>query len=162
MGSGLGWALREGGHDVVTSLAGRSLRTARLAKQAGLRIAARPVDVVAQADVIMVVTPPGAAVDAATEIAAMATAPGVAERLTRAARCVPTELAEAVCKRTRAGTCPVTTRRTGLDHRPFASGWCWYEPVEVRLTGRSVWAHVGRLAGYHSDRGGAKSHVSPK
>ncbi|HEY9482694.1 MAG TPA: NAD(P)-binding domain-containing protein, partial [Micromonosporaceae bacterium] len=53
MGSGLGWALREGGHDVVTSLAGRSGRTVRLAENAGLRIASRPVDVVAEADVIL-------------------------------------------------------------------------------------------------------------
>ncbi|MET8147906.1 NAD(P)-binding domain-containing protein [Actinoplanes sp. NPDC049668] len=72
MGSGLGWALREGGHDVVTSLAGRSARTARLAQAAGLRVVARPADVVAEADVILVVTPPGAAADAAAEIAAMA------------------------------------------------------------------------------------------
>src|SRR4051812_36763511 len=86
MGSGLGWALREGGHDVVTSLAGRSARTARLAEAAGLRIAPGPADVVAEADVILVVTPPGSAVDAATEIATMATAPGVAERLARAGR----------------------------------------------------------------------------
>jgi 3-hydroxyisobutyrate dehydrogenase-like beta-hydroxyacid dehydrogenase len=81
MGSGLGWALREGGHDVVTSLSGRSARTARLAAEAGLRIASRPVDVVAEADVILVVTPPGAAIDAATEIAAMAATPSVIERL---------------------------------------------------------------------------------
>jgi len=70
MGSGLGWALREGGHDVVTSLAGRSERTAQLAREAGLRIAARPADVLAEADVVLVVTPPGAAVAAAQEIAA--------------------------------------------------------------------------------------------
>jgi 3-hydroxyisobutyrate dehydrogenase-like beta-hydroxyacid dehydrogenase len=80
MGSGLGWALRAGGHDVVTSLAGRSARTARLAHDAGLRIAASPVDVLAEADVILVVTPPGAAVDAATEIAALAATPSVAAR----------------------------------------------------------------------------------
>lgn len=86
MGSGLGWALREGGHDVVTSLAGRSTRTASLAESAGLRIASRPVDVLAEADVILVVTPPGAAVDAATEIATMAASPRVAERLARAGR----------------------------------------------------------------------------
>ena len=70
MGSGLGWALREGGHDVVTSLAGRSARTASLAREAGLRIVARPADVLAEADVVLVVTPPGAAVAAAREIAA--------------------------------------------------------------------------------------------
>jgi 3-hydroxyisobutyrate dehydrogenase-like beta-hydroxyacid dehydrogenase len=72
MGSGLGWALREGGHDVVTSVAGRSARSARLAADAGLRLAPSPADVVAQADVILVVTPPGAALDAAAELAATA------------------------------------------------------------------------------------------
>ncbi|MEU4243762.1 NAD(P)-binding domain-containing protein [Actinoplanes sp. NPDC026619] len=70
MGSGLGWALRAGGHDVVTSLAGRSARTAGLAREAGLRTLPGLADVVAEADVILVVTPPGAAIDAATEIAA--------------------------------------------------------------------------------------------
>jgi len=78
--------LRGGGHDVVTTLAGRSPRTARLAENAGLRIASGLVDVVAEADVILVVTPPGAAVDAATEIATMAASPSVAERLARAGR----------------------------------------------------------------------------
>ncbi|WP_344518945.1 NAD(P)-binding domain-containing protein, partial [Paractinoplanes durhamensis] len=72
MGSGLGWALRAGGHDVVTSLAGRSARTAGLVRAAGLRVVARPADAIAEADVILVVTPPGAAIDAATEIAALA------------------------------------------------------------------------------------------
>src|SRR5689334_15143120 len=72
MGSGLGWALREGGHDVVTSLEGRSARTARLAAEAGLRIVARPADVLAGSDIVLVVTPPGAAVEAATAIAALA------------------------------------------------------------------------------------------
>jgi 3-hydroxyisobutyrate dehydrogenase-like beta-hydroxyacid dehydrogenase len=86
MGSGLGWALREGGHDVVTSLANRSPRTARLAHNAGLRVASSLVNVLAEADVILVVTPPGVAVDAATEIATMAASSSVAERLARAGR----------------------------------------------------------------------------
>lgn len=86
MGSGLGWALREGGHDVLTSLAGRSPRTARLAHNAGLRIASSPVDVLAEADVILIVTPPGVALAAAAEIAAMAASSSVAERLARAGR----------------------------------------------------------------------------
>jgi 3-hydroxyisobutyrate dehydrogenase-like beta-hydroxyacid dehydrogenase len=72
MGSGLGWALREGGHDVVTSLEGRSARTARLVEAAGLRVLPRAADVLAEADVVLVVTPPGAAVDAAREIAGLA------------------------------------------------------------------------------------------
>lgn len=84
MGSGLGWALREGGHDVITSLARRSARTARLSTDAGLRIVPRPVDVIAQADVILVVTPPGAALAAASDIAAMAATPDASQRLARA------------------------------------------------------------------------------
>ncbi|MDI6097212.1 NAD(P)-binding domain-containing protein [Actinoplanes sp. NEAU-A12] len=84
MGSGLGWALREGGHDVVTSLAGRSARTARLADAAGLRVVPGLADVVTEADVILVVTPPGAAVGAAGDIATTAAIPHVAERLARA------------------------------------------------------------------------------
>lgn len=70
MGSGLGWALREGGHDVVTTLAGRSARTARFAGQAGLRVVAGLEDVLAEAEIVLVVTPPGAAIEAATTIAA--------------------------------------------------------------------------------------------
>lgn len=86
MGSGLGWALRKGGHDVVTSLAGRSDRTARLATDAGLRVVARPADVLLQADVILVVTPPGAALAAATDIADLASAPEVSSRCTEQGR----------------------------------------------------------------------------
>ena len=70
MGSGLGWALREGGHDVVTTLAGRSARTARFAGEAGLRVVAGLEDVLAEAEMVLVVTPPGAAIEAATTIAA--------------------------------------------------------------------------------------------
>jgi 3-hydroxyisobutyrate dehydrogenase-like beta-hydroxyacid dehydrogenase len=42
--------------------------------------------VLGEADVILVVTPPGAAIDAAAEIATMAAAPSVAERLARVGR----------------------------------------------------------------------------
>jgi 3-hydroxyisobutyrate dehydrogenase-like beta-hydroxyacid dehydrogenase len=83
MGSGLGWALREGGHDVITSLEGRSPRTGRLAAAAGLRIVARPAEVVAEADVILVVTPPAVAMDVAAEIATMAATRSIAPRLAR-------------------------------------------------------------------------------
>jgi 3-hydroxyisobutyrate dehydrogenase-like beta-hydroxyacid dehydrogenase len=76
MGSGLGWALREGGHDVVTSLAGRSARTARMVADAGLRVLPAPADVLVEADVVLVVTPPGAAVDAASALAALAATVG--------------------------------------------------------------------------------------
>ena len=60
MGSGLVWALREGGARVVTTLEGRSPRTARLARAAGLDLLPALADVLATADVVLVVTPPGA------------------------------------------------------------------------------------------------------
>lgn len=69
MGAGLGWALREGGASVVTTLAGRSARTARLVADAGLTVLDSLDAVVAAADVILVVTPPAAARDAASAIA---------------------------------------------------------------------------------------------
>lgn len=69
MGSGLGWALREGGARVVTTLEGRSPRTARLATAAGLDLLPMLVDVLRAADVVLIVTPPGAARAAAATIA---------------------------------------------------------------------------------------------
>src|SRR5262245_27949557 len=69
MGSGLGWALREGGESVVTTLAGRSTRTGTLARQAGLEILEDLDAVVRAADVVLVVVPPEAALAAATSIA---------------------------------------------------------------------------------------------
>jgi 3-hydroxyisobutyrate dehydrogenase-like beta-hydroxyacid dehydrogenase len=68
MGSGLGWALREGGARVVTTLAGRSARTRKLVADTGLE----PLDsldaVVAAADVILIVVPPDAARKAAAAL----------------------------------------------------------------------------------------------
>jgi 3-hydroxyisobutyrate dehydrogenase-like beta-hydroxyacid dehydrogenase len=72
MGSGIGAALRRNGHRVLTTVAGRSPRTARLVAQAGLETVPDLVTVVNQSDVILVVTPPGAALDAARDIAAVA------------------------------------------------------------------------------------------
>jgi 3-hydroxyisobutyrate dehydrogenase-like beta-hydroxyacid dehydrogenase len=77
MGAGLGWALREGGARVVTSVADRSPRTKRLAEAAGLELLPDLEAVVATADVILLVTPPGAAVEAAAAV-------GEAARRTRA------------------------------------------------------------------------------
>jgi 3-hydroxyisobutyrate dehydrogenase-like beta-hydroxyacid dehydrogenase len=69
MGAGLGWALREGGARVVATVRGRSDRTRRLAEQAGLELLPTLFDVVAIADVVLSVTPPGQAVAAAQTIA---------------------------------------------------------------------------------------------
>jgi 3-hydroxyisobutyrate dehydrogenase-like beta-hydroxyacid dehydrogenase len=72
MGSGLGWALRDGGARVVSTVEGRSARTARLAAQNGLELLPTLVDTVAAADVVLVVTPPSEALDAARKVASAA------------------------------------------------------------------------------------------
>lgn len=69
MGTGLGWALREGGATVVTTLAGRSARTARFVADAGLTVLDSLDAVLAEVSVLLVVTPPAAAPDAAHAIA---------------------------------------------------------------------------------------------
>src|ERR1700754_1165605 len=72
MGAALGWALREGGMRVVTTLEGRSNRTARLAVAAGLELLPTLTNVLHAAQFVLVVTPPGAARAAADSIRASA------------------------------------------------------------------------------------------
>jgi 3-hydroxyisobutyrate dehydrogenase-like beta-hydroxyacid dehydrogenase len=72
MGAGLGGALRGGGERVVATVRGRSGRTRRLAEEAGLELLPSLDEVVAAADVVLVVTPPGEAVAAAEAIRAAA------------------------------------------------------------------------------------------
>jgi 3-hydroxyisobutyrate dehydrogenase-like beta-hydroxyacid dehydrogenase len=77
MGAGLGWALRRGGARVVATAEGRSGRTHRLAGEAGIELLPGLADAVAVADVVLSVTPPGAAVAAARTIDAAVRAAGV-------------------------------------------------------------------------------------
>jgi 3-hydroxyisobutyrate dehydrogenase-like beta-hydroxyacid dehydrogenase len=72
MGAGLGWALREGGARVVATVRGRSERSRRLADEAGLELLPGLFDVLAIADVVLSVTPPGQALAAAQTIANVA------------------------------------------------------------------------------------------
>jgi len=58
MGSAVGGALLEGGAEVVTTLEGRSERTARLAGQAGLECLSHLDAVVATSDVVLSIAPP--------------------------------------------------------------------------------------------------------
>lgn len=69
MGAGLGGALRAGGARVVTTLQGRSARSQRLAEAGGLEVLDTLDEVCGTAEVILVVTPPGAATSAAEQIA---------------------------------------------------------------------------------------------
>ncbi|HET6212263.1 MAG TPA: NAD(P)-binding domain-containing protein, partial [Micromonosporaceae bacterium] len=76
MGSGLGWALQAGGARVITALDGRSARTAYLAAAAGLTAVADLPELVRTAEVVLVVTPPGAARSAARAVATAARTTG--------------------------------------------------------------------------------------
>ena len=71
MGAGLGWALRAGGARVVATTAGRSARTAGLAAAAGIELLPDLAAVVRVAQVVLVVTPPAEAVDAARQLSAL-------------------------------------------------------------------------------------------
>jgi 3-hydroxyisobutyrate dehydrogenase-like beta-hydroxyacid dehydrogenase len=76
MGSALGAALLEGGAEVVTTLAGRTERTARLAREAGLECLTDLDAVVRESDVLLSVAPPGRATAIAADVAAAASRTG--------------------------------------------------------------------------------------
>jgi 3-hydroxyisobutyrate dehydrogenase-like beta-hydroxyacid dehydrogenase len=93
MGAGLGWALRTGGARVVATVEGRSERTRRLAGEAGLELLPSLFDVVAVADVVLSVTPPGRAVAAAQSIANAARESGAAPVVADLNAIAPTTMA---------------------------------------------------------------------
>jgi 3-hydroxyisobutyrate dehydrogenase-like beta-hydroxyacid dehydrogenase len=71
LGSHLGKLLREQGHRIVTTLAGRSPQTAQRAREAGFEIRGSLPDVLAAAGVVLSVVPPAAAVALAREVGAL-------------------------------------------------------------------------------------------
>jgi 3-hydroxyisobutyrate dehydrogenase-like beta-hydroxyacid dehydrogenase len=78
MGSAVGRALIDGGAEVVTTLEGRSERTARLATEAGIECVPTLEDVVEDADAVLSIAPPGEAEDIAAAIAEACGAAGAA------------------------------------------------------------------------------------
>ena len=72
MGSAVGAAYRAGGARVVSTLAGRSERTRRLAEQAGLELLDDVDAVVAAADLVLSIAPPDQARSIAADLAASA------------------------------------------------------------------------------------------
>jgi 3-hydroxyisobutyrate dehydrogenase-like beta-hydroxyacid dehydrogenase len=69
MGHAVGRALRASGHEVVTSLAGRSAHSRRLAEQGGLRDLGSLEAVVGAADIVLAILPPEAAPKLAVAVA---------------------------------------------------------------------------------------------
>ncbi len=74
MGSAVGRALLDGGAEMVTTLEGRSERTARLAEAAGLACVPTLRDVVEDVDVVLSIAPPGDAGEIAAALAEACTA----------------------------------------------------------------------------------------
>ncbi|MDQ7908373.1 DUF1932 domain-containing protein [Phytohabitans sp. ZYX-F-186] len=93
MGAALGGALRDGGARVVTTLAGRSARSGRLAEAAGLEVLHTLDDVLGAAGVVLVVTPPGAATAAARQVAAAASRTGASPLVADLNAVAPTTVA---------------------------------------------------------------------
>lgn len=69
MGASCGGLLRANGHDVIWASEGRASATARRAEHAGLRDVGSVAEVVHQADAIVSVCPPAAALDVARQVA---------------------------------------------------------------------------------------------
>ncbi len=78
MGSAVGRAVLNGGAEVVTTLEGRSERTARLAEAAGIESVPTLRDVVEGVDAVLSIAPPGDAEEIAAAIAEACTAAGAA------------------------------------------------------------------------------------
>lgn len=76
MGHAVGRALGAGGVEVVASLAGRSARTRRLAAAAGIRDCPTHAEMLEQADLVLSIVPPGAALRAADAVAEAMSASG--------------------------------------------------------------------------------------
>jgi 3-hydroxyisobutyrate dehydrogenase-like beta-hydroxyacid dehydrogenase len=149
MGAALGAALRGGGAQVLTTLEGRSERTANLAKQAGLTVLPTFREVVEESEIVLSVTPPGAAAENAGRIAAAAPADKVVADLNAVS---PATMAEMVAglpglrlvDGSISGPPPAARRRTtiylsGADAGVVA-GLPWGEYVETVVVSDRVGA----------------------
>ena len=105
MGSAVGAALARGDARVVVSLAGRSARTRRLAEAAGLTELPSLQDVVGEADVVLSIAPPEAALEIGAHIGNAARAAG-AQPLVADLNAVAPETARALA---------IELARAGLD-----------------------------------------------
>jgi 3-hydroxyisobutyrate dehydrogenase-like beta-hydroxyacid dehydrogenase len=105
MGSAVGAVLARGDARVVVSLAGRSARTRRLAEAAGLTELPSLQDVVGEADVVLSIAPPEAALEIGTHIGYAARAAG-AQPLVADLNAVAPETARALA---------IELARAGLD-----------------------------------------------
>lgn len=124
MGAGLAACLRAAGHRVVATTAGRSPTTAAFAAAAGIELLPDLSAVVAAADVVLVVVPPGEARDAVRAVCAVCAALPAAERplVVDLDAVSPTTVAELVGIAAAAGTDFVDGSISGGPPRPGDAG----------------------------------------
>jgi 3-hydroxyisobutyrate dehydrogenase-like beta-hydroxyacid dehydrogenase len=103
MGSALGAALRRGGATVLTSIAGRSERTRRLAERAGLELVDGLDEVVARSSVVLSVVPPQDAVPAGADLVDRARRLAVRPLLADLNAVSPTDVADLAARAADAG-----------------------------------------------------------
>ena len=150
MGSALGAVLRAGGARVVTTLEGRSERTARLAGDAGLQPLPSLRDVTEAADILLSVTPPGVARETAGRLAAHATEGQIIADLNAVSPGTMAEIAAdlkdhrlvdgAISGPPPGATANGTTIYLAGPDADAVAGLPWGEPVEIVVVGAEIGA----------------------
>ena len=135
MGSALGASWRLGGAEVITCVAGRSLRTREAVARAGLATVESHEDI-ARADFVVSVVPPGEAVKAASDIAAWAAESGAQPLVVDLNAVAPTTIERIADLLGGAGLPFVDGSISGLPPRPGR------RPTRVYLSGE----HAGDVA----------------
>ncbi len=134
MGAAFGRLLQSGGFPVVTTLEGRSERTARACGEAGLAVLDSLGDVVAAADTVVSLVPPQAAVEMAERFADLAIGLGRAPTYVDANSISPSTLEAVECHVRRAGAVLVDASIHGLASRIAAHGTLYLSgPAAGRL-----------------------------
>lgn len=150
MGAALGAVLQAGGARVVTTLEGRSPRTARLAEDAGLQLLPSLRDVTEAADVLLSVTPPGAAKAAARALAAHASKDQIIADLNAVSPGTMIEIAGEIKSRfvdgAISGPPPTVTRANSTtiylagEDAGAVAALPWGDPVETVVVGERIGA----------------------
>jgi RimJ/RimL family protein N-acetyltransferase/3-hydroxyisobutyrate dehydrogenase-like beta-hydroxyacid dehydrogenase len=128
MGHAIGRALREGGLDAITCLDGRSQRTRALAQSAGLRVVPTLEALVAEADIVLSILVPDAALHTARCVAAVMRASGARPAYADCNAVSPATAAQIAAEMVEAGAAPIDAGiiggppRAGQSPRIYASG----------------------------------------
>jgi 3-hydroxyisobutyrate dehydrogenase-like beta-hydroxyacid dehydrogenase len=149
MGAAVGAALRDGGAQVLTTLEGRSERSRRLAATVGLHILPTLREITEKSDVILSITPPGVAREAARRIAETAPPRTIIADLNAVSPATMAAIAadlpdHRVVDGAISGPPPSAQSRTTIylagPEAPTVAGLPWGEHVETVIVGAAVGA----------------------